>query len=774
MQRQRYVLRGVVQGVGFRPFVYRLAKELGLNGWVNNSAQGVFIEVEGSPEGLGMFRQRLAVERPPLSSIQSLECVLLDARGYDTFEIRSSEGGEKTAWILPDIATCAACRQEIFNPRNRRFRYPFTNCTHCGPRYSILESLPYDRVNTTMRKFTQCPACQAEYEDPANRRFHAQPNACPVCGPHLELWNAEGQVLASRDGALREAAKAVCEGRVVALKGLGGFQLLVDARQTEAVGMLRRRKQREEKPFALMLPSLEAVEDVCDITDAERALLTGPESPIVLLRRRPGPSVLSPGIAPGNPLLGIMLPYTPLHHLLLAELDFPVIATSGNLSDEPMCVDEGEALTRLRGIADYFLAHDRPVARPVDDSIVRFVADRELVLRRARGYAPLPIRVREDLPPLLAVGAHLKNTVATSVGRDVYVSQHIGDLESVEADEAFQRAVIDLPRLHELSPVRVACDAHPDYRSTLRAQQSGLPIIPVQHHYAHVCACMAENELEPPLLGVAWDGTGYGLDGTIWGGEFLSVTEDGFIRSARFRPFALPGGEMAIREPRRSALGILYEMLGSAAFNSREFKPIQAFDDQELGVLKSMLEQRIRSPRTSSVGRLFDGVSALIGLRQKCRFEGQAAMELEFALDGIRSKALYPVSLANETARWHEPISLGGLSAAGDARSRFVVDWEPMIWAILEDVRHGTSAGLMAARFHNTLAEVVAAVAGRLGEDRVVLSGGCFQNAYLVERTVERLRSDGVRVYWHQRVPPNDGGIALGQVVAAGRVLKGN
>jgi hydrogenase maturation protein HypF len=774
VQRLRLVVRGTVQGVGFRPFVYRLARGLELRGWVYNSTEGVFIEVEGPGLRVAEFRRRLLVEKPALASICSLEGTVLDPQGLGDFEIRPSRTGEKTALILPDIATCPACVAEVFDPGNRRYRYPFTNCTHCGPRYSILTSLPYDRNNTTMARFTMCETCRAEYEDPGNRRFHAQPNACPVCGPHLEFWDATGRPIAAREEALRGAGDALRDGQVVALKGLGGFQLLADARNEAAVTLLRQRKHREAKPLALMCPSMACVDAICDVSDPERHLLVSPECPIVLVRRRSTrPSVadrpevgVASSIAPGNPYLGVMLPYTPLHHLLLAHLGFPIVATSGNRSEEPMCTDETEALERLGGIADGFLVHDRPIARPVDDSVTRIMAGRELVVRRARGFAPLPVQLKQEAPPVLAVGAHLKNAIATAVRSDVFISQHIGDLETAEATAAFERTVEDFQNLHELRPVAVACDAHPDYRSSIHARQLGLPVIAVQHHYAHVLSCMAENELAPPVLGVAWDGTGYGLDGTIWGGEFLSVTEEGFFRLAQLRSFMLPGGDPAIREPRRSALGLLYELFGADVFRMRELKPVQAFSSRELELLASMLERQIQSPRTSSVGRLFDAVASLTGLRQETRFEGQSAMELEFALDGIGSEALYPVSLANGPAGLANPTSAAGTAAAGDWRAKLVVDWAPMVWAILDDVRIGRPAGVISARFHNTLVEIIAAVARQSGEDRVVLSGGCFQNRYLTERTLDRLRTDGIRAYGHQRVPPNDGGIALGQILA--------
>ncbi len=758
-KRLRITIRGAVQGVGFRPFVYRLATDMGLPGWVLNSSQGVFIEVEGGKRQLDAFLLRAEREKPPRSFIQSLEYSFLDPVGYTGFEIRHSDGsGDKTALVLPDIATCPDCLRDVFEPANRRYRYPFTNCTNCGPRFTIIEALPYDRPNTTMKNFVMCEPCQAEYENPLDRRFHAQPNACPRCGPHLELWDRGGTVNTSHQEALVAAADAIRAGAIVAVKGLGGFHLLVDARNDEAVKRLRQRKHREEKPFALMVPTLELIAEQCEVSDLEKRLLRSPESPITLLHRkseiRNPKSEIVPSVAPGNPYLGIMLPYTPLHHLLMAELMFPVVATSGNLSDEPICTDEHEALQRLGDMAEVFLVHNRPIARHVDDSIVRIIMGRELVLRRARGYAPLPIALKESGPSLLAVGAHLKNTVATSIGRNVFVSQHIGDLETGEAFAAFQQVISSFHCLYGLRPAAIACDVHPDYLSTQYAGRNGLPVVRVQHHYAHVLSCMAENELDAPALGVAWDGTGYGLDGTVWGGEFLQVTETTFVRAGYFRPFALPGGEKAIKEPRRAAIGLLYELFGEALFAMKELAPVAAFSHQELEILPTMLRKRINAPLTSSAGRLFDAVAAIAGLRQEARFEGQAAMELEFALDGVKTEESYPLRIADLSDK-----------------SAIIVDWEPMAREILEDVRDRIPSGIVSAKFHNTLVEAIVAVARRVREERIVLTGGCFQNKYLTERTVRRLRREGFRPYWHQRIPPNDGGIALGQAVAASREL---
>jgi hydrogenase maturation protein HypF len=520
-------------------------------------------------------------------------------------------------------------------------------------------------------------------------------------------------------------------------------------------------KHREEKPFALMFPSLPAARMECEISPLEERLLRSPEAPIVLLRRAAAPSALSPAIAPRNPCLGVMLPYTPLHHLLMARLAFPIIATSGNLSEEPICIDEQEALRRLGAIADLFLVHNRPIVRAVDDSVARVMMGRELVLRRARGYAPLPVMLRAGAgaPAILAVGANMKNTVALAVGPQVFISQHIGDLENLPSFEAFVRVTADLQKLFAAEPAIVAADAHPDYLSTqfaaeLLSKHPALRGVSVQHHGAHVLACMADNELEPPVLGVAWDGTGYGLDGTIWGGEFLLVTQTSIQRRAHLRPFPLAGGEQAIKEPRRIALALLREILGDDAFASANWPPGMAFSDSEAAGLKIMLKEHLNSPLTSSVGRLFDGVAALAGLRQKVSFEGQAAMELEFSLEGIETEEAYSFKMA-------------GPDPSGDAP--FILDWQPVMEGVLADLKRGQPPGLISAKFHNALVEAIIGVARRVGERQVALTGGCFQNRYLTERAVRRLEQEGFRAYWHQRVPPNDGGIALGQILAARR-----
>ncbi len=758
--RLKVAICGAVQGVGFRPFVFRLAEVLKLTGWVNNSPQGVTLEVEGQRATLEIFLARLINEKPPRSFVQSLESSWLDAVGFRNFEIRQSDKtGGKSAFVLPDIATCPDCLRDMLDASNRRFRYPFTNCTNCGPRFSIIKALPYDRANTSMRQFTMCPACQSEYDNPRDRRFHAQPNACPVCGPRVELWSATGEIMFGGNEALLAAANAVRRGRIVAVKGVGGFHLLVDARNEQAVCRLRARKHREEKPFALMFPTISSVKAACDVSDLEERVLRSPEAPIVLLKKdKRHQSKIAPGVAPGNPNLGVLLPSNPLHHLLLLELDFPVVATSGNLSDEPICLDEHEALKRLHGLADVFLVHNRPIVRHMDDSIVRVMLGREMVLRRARGFAPLPVQIKSPNPDaksqvVLAVGAHLKNSIALAVGGNAFISQHIGDLETEQANQAFRQGVVDLPKLYDASPEMVAADMHPDYLSTKFAGETGKSMYAVQHHVAHVLSCVAENEVALPALGIAWDGTGYGTDGTIWGGEFFHVSDYQVERIAHLRPFRLPGGDKAVKEPRRAALGLLYELYGEAAFEMNHLPPLREMPPVESITIKGMLQRGFNSPLTSSVGRLFDAVASLADLQQHMKYEGQAAMELEFAINGIETSETYHLPLVT---RQHS----------------LQLDWSNMVPAILADVRGGVPVGKISAKFHNTLAEAVITVSKRLGESRVVLSGGCFQNRYLIERMVTRLREEKFEPYWHQRVPPNDGGIALGQIYAARNQLK--
>jgi hydrogenase maturation protein HypF len=777
-QRLRIEVDGAVQGVGFRPFIYRLAREMSLDGWVANDTGGVIVEVEGTEDSLKRFLARLPAEKPPPASIRDTRVHRLAAEGYRGFRIeRSERQGLKTVQVLPDLAICPSCLEEIRDPRNRRHGYPFTNCTQCGPRFSIIRSLPYDRPRTTMRDFTFCAACRAEYEEPSNRRFHAQPNACHDCGPQLALWDASGGKLAAGADALRLAQKTLRDGDIVAVKGLGGFHLMVDAGSGTAVHHLREKKIRREKPLAIMVRDLAAARELCRLDDEAEALLVSPEAPVVLLPRLPGTAVHET-VAPNNPCLGIMLAYTPLHLLLLDELEFPVVATSGNLSDEPICTDEHDAVRRLGGVADSFLVHDRPIARHVDDSVAWIFDGKPRLLRRARGWAPRPVVLDKKLPPILAVGAHLKNAVALSVGRQVFVSQHIGDMETPEAVEAFEHVIADFLELYDANPVAVAHDLHPDYVSTNwardnvaefdRADDGGLSsgglnrlvgakLVPVQHHHAHLAACLAENSFHGAALGVTWDGTGYGLDGTVWGGEYLVGTRSSFQRVAHFLPFRLPGAEAAIREPRRTALALLWQLGGGAERWSENLPPVASFSSTELALLAKMLERGINSPETTSAGRLFDGVAALIGLSLRTTFDGQAAMALEFAADpSVRDG--YPVRLIETEAN----------GPAGP----LLVDWRPLLEAVLEDRRRGSSAGIIAARFHAALAEANLLVARAVGERTVALSGGCFQNRLLLQRTVDKLREAGFEVLLHQQVPPNDGGISLGQVAVAAARLR--
>ena len=744
-QRLRIAIRGAVQGVGFRPFVYKLATSMGLKGWIVNSSAGVFIEVEGQVDKLREFLPRVESEKPTHAYIQSLESSFLDPKGFQTFEIGNSvDTGKKTALVLPDIATCPQCLKELFDPKNRRYRYPFTNCTLCGPRYTIIESLPYDRSATSMKGFPMCSECRKEYEDPKNRRFHAQPNACPVCGPEVYACAGEGSAVAEGPSAISVVVEKLKAGKIAAVKGLGGFHLMVDAGNAFAIKRLRERKRRSEKPFAVMIETIRMVQEDCDVDALERRLLLSSESPIVLLNRRDrlGASRISSDVAPGNPTLGAMLPYTPLHHILMRLFNAPLVATSGNLSDEPICIEEREAFKRLKHIADIFLLHNRPILRHVDDSVVRVVAGRELVIRRSRGYAPLPVHLAASGKPKLAVGAHQKNTVAFQIGKNAIVSQHIGDLETEQAYKAFESSIDSLRELFEVKPESIIRDIHRDYLSSQYAEEQTIHKQTVQHHHAHIASCMAENHLTGSVLGVSWDGTGAGRDGTIWGGEFLRGTEKQMERISHFRLFKLPGGEQAVKEPRRSALGLLFEIFGEDLIRLVHLPTVSAFSADELQLVVQMMKADFHSPRTSSAGRLFDAVSSLIGIRQIATFEGQGAMELEHRISEKEVGEVYPFAVSD------------------------FIDWEPTIKKILEDLRLGIEPSIIAKKFHNTLVETIIGIASSTNEKRVVLSGGCFQNRYLVERTVARLKQEGFHPYWHQRIPPNDGGIALGQLYA--------
>ena len=760
LARISVVIRGAVQGVGFRPFIFRLASSMNLNGFVLNSPQGVFIEVEGEKFALDNFIIRIGNEKPVNSIIQSMEFSYLDPAGFDKFEIRESgKNGKVSAFILPDIAVCKECLEEMNNPNNRRYMYPFINCTHCGPRFSIIESLPYDRPNTSMKSFVMCEKCRAEYNDPSNRRFHAQPIACPDCGPHIELTDRNRTILSAKSDALKDAVNSVLEGNILALKGLGGYQLICRADDRRVIRKLRERKHRDEKPFALMFPGINSIKEVCLVSPMEERLLSSPESPVVLLKRKPGESFnikIDGSIAPNNPYLGIMLPYTPLHHLLMDNLKIPVIATSGNLSEEPICINEEDAFNRLHDIADYFLIHNRPVVRHVDDSIVRVVSGREMMIRRARGYAPLPVQLNnkhnddDDCKNHLAVGGHMKNNISVSSGNNVFVSQHIGDLSTEEAYKTFINVINDFTKIYELNPELIISDLHPDYISTRYAASSGWESIQVQHHQAHVASCYAENRTRGKVLGVSWDGTGYGTDGTIWGGEFFLYDGEKFSHFAQLEQFCLPGGELAVKEPRRSAAGVLYKIFGDDLFTVNK-KLLNNFTEHEQTLLEQMIRKKINSPLTSSVGRLFDAVSSIAGISQQSNFEGQPAMMLEFAADENELNS-YPFDIVE-----------------GEKK---IISWQPIIISILADRGKGISSSVISAKFHNTLVKIILEILKLSGLQKVVLSGGCFQNVFLLERTIKELESGGFTVYRHQRIPTNDGGISLGQIAAVMSSIK--
>ncbi|NPA32880.1 MAG: carbamoyltransferase HypF [Aquificae bacterium] len=739
MKRVRLKLKGVVQGVGFRPFVHRLATGLSLRGFVLNNAEGVLIEIEGEEDKLYEFLRRLEEEKPRNARILKKEVEFLPPVGFRDFTIRKSEGGRKEALVLPDIATCEDCLREVMDPNDRRYRYPFTNCTNCGPRFTIIERLPYDRQNTTMKYFRMCEDCRREYEDPTSRRFHAQPNACPRCGPELYLCSPSGKPSQRGQKALELALELLREGKIVALKGIGGFHLLCDATNEDAISLLRRRKRRPHKPFAVMFPSPESALEFLELSEEELELLLSPERPIVLARSK---GKLPELIAPGLSRVGAFLPYSPLHHILLSDFGKPVVATSANLSGEPIVKDNTEAMEKLSGLCDALVVHNRPIKRRCDDSVVKLVGGIPTPIRRSRGYAPLPVFLPKALKKrVLALGGMLKNTFALGEGDKVILSQHMGDIESAEALSVLEESVFDLMELFGFEPEVIACDLHPRYETTRLAKRLsrrlGIPLVGVQHHFAHALSCMAENALEGEVLAIVWDGTGYGTDGTLWGGEFLRVSLRSFERLYYFRPFPLLGGEKAIREPRRVALSLLLESFGKVI---PEGWARGAFGERELSLLIRAHERRINAPLSSSVGRLLDGVSSLLGVLHEATYEGQAPMMLE--------------ELYERGERSSYPFYINGNQ----------IDWRPAIRRLVSerDKRRG------ATLFINTLAEVCLEVARRAGLRDVCLSGGVMQNDPLVSRIRELLEGEGFRVYTHRVVPPNDGGISLGQAFFCG------
>lgn len=754
MERRVVEVRGTVQGVGFRPFVYRLASSLKLGGFVRNQSGRVHIEVEGEAPELDRFLETVSDRPPALAKVEELSWHPQAPQGERGFRVDDSPAGvavEDVA-IAPDVATCGACRAELGDPADRRFRYPFLNCTECGPRLTIVTGVPYDRVRTTMSGFVLCEACRREYEDPADRRFHAQPTACAHCGPALKLLDASGNPLPGNTDPLRAFAQALREGRIGALKGLGGFHLACDARQEETVSALRRRKGRIAKPFALMVRSADEAARLCRLRPEERTLLESPQAPIVLLERRPGALPrLASQVAPGCSFLGILLPYTPLHHLLMDEVGgAPLVLTSGNRADEPIAIDD-HAVQQLAGIADVYLVHDRPIRVRCDDSVTRIVAGAELPIRRSRGAAPQPLRLPvASFLPTLAVGGQLKATFGLSNGRQAILSHHLGDLDHPAAFDAFVRDVDLFQDLFAIRPARIVHDLHPDYASTdyarSRAEREGLELVAVQHHHAHMAACMAENRLSGPAIGVTFDGSGYGADGTLWGGEFLIGDYRSVRRAAHLEEFPMPGGEQAIREPWRMALAYLVDSGGDLGALEPRIAPAA------LHVVRQMVLQGVHCPRTSSMGRLFDGIASILGIRDRVSYEGQAACELETIARGSAAEKPYPVDFHLRDSRW-------------------VLRLAPVVAGVERDLYRRLPIPVIARRFHATVVEMIRETLIRLREESgiadVVLSGGVFSNSLILEESLRRLGEEGFRVHRHRRVPPNDGGLCLGQLAVA-------
>lgn len=748
----RILITGIVQGVGFRPHVYRLAQACGVRGWVLNSSAGVVIEAEASRPALDEFARQLVEQAPPLAVIHACQVQEIEWVGHRSFTIRHSQTEtEKTVMIPPDIAVCADCRHEVTDPGDRRYRYPFTNCTNCGPRFTIIRDVPYDRAQTTMAPFPMCPQCQREYDDPLHRRFHAQPNACPQCGPRVTLCDARGRPVAA------EAVDLLRRGAILAVKGLGGFHLAADATNRAAVEELRRRKRREAKPFAVMARDMEAVRRYCRVTPAEEAWLASPQAPIVILPRRPDSPLPDDAIHPGLPTLGVMLPYTPLHFLLFAPGLELLVMTSANISDEPLIIDNQEALTVLREVADYFLLHDRDIFNPCDDSVMQVTAlGTPQFMRRARGFVPLGVRLPRAVRPVLAVGAEMKNTFCITRDEQAFLSQHWGDLNHLGNYRRWREAIPRFARMLSVEPEVIAHDLHPDYDSTrwARGQQAGVTLVGVQHHHAHMAAAMAENGLTGEVLGLVCDGTGWGPDGAAWGCEILAGGYQGYRRVGHLHYVPLPGGEVTVRRPYRMAFVYLHQLLGDEAAGAAA-RLLPDLDQQERQLLVKQLSGRLRGGQTSSCGRLFDAVSALLGVCTAVHYEGQAAAELEAAAAGERGQPSYAFALDH-----------------GDCG--LLMDVRPMWRELLADVQRGAGVPVVAARFHRTLVEMFAAALGQArdltGLQRVVLSGGVFHNQILLVELVQELERRGFAVYHHRQVPPGDGGIALGQAVIASEV----
>jgi len=767
MTRVQILVRGIVQGVGFRPYVYSLAAQSALRGRVLNNTTGVLIDVEGEDSRIEQFISEITLNPPPLSQIESIQRHdNLDAANYSDFRIvESAAEGVPLVPVSADVATCADCLRELFDAQDRRHRYPFINCTNCGPRFTIIEAVPYDRARTTMRDFVMCAECRAEYENPLDRRFHAEPTACPRCGPRLKLTDANGLLecglqIADRglddndSTSIRILQSAIRNGKIVAIKGIGGFHLACDASNAEAVERLRQRKYREDKPFALMAKSVDVIREYCFVSEAEAILLNSERRPVVLLVKRKD-AILPDTVAPRLRTLGFMLPYSPLHHLILETLDRPIVLTSGNVSDEPICYEDEEAVRRLNKIADYFLFHNRRIYLRTDDSVARVHDGREMVLRRARGYAPAPVKVNFKFRrEILACGAELKNTFCLARDQHAFVSHHIGDLENLETLCSFEQGIEHYKRLFHLQPEIVAYDLHPEYLSTkyALALDESQTKIGIQHHHAHIASCMADNRIEGEVIGIAMDGLGFGVDGRMWGGEFFVADFLEAERIAHLEYIPMPGGAKAIREPWRMAASYLYRTFGDDFLNLN-LPFIQNMDRKAWTTLRRMIETGTNSPETSSMGRLFDAVSSLLGLRNMVNYEGQAAIELETIID---------------------PDCLQGYEFEIAAGAN-VIKAEAVIRRAVEDLLDHRSPQEVSAKFHLGVVHLIVEIARRVRDEsrlnRVVLSGGVFQNMFLLERVCRMLKGDGFEVFMHSRVPTNDGGISFGQAAVAGAHL---
>ena len=742
-------VQGIVQGVGFRPFVYQLATSLKLAGQVSNTSSGVSIFLEGPSADIETFVHRLNTNSPPLSQITRIDTESVEPTGCQEFTIVHSQGGAQRATLIsPDVSICEDCIKELFDRQDRRFRYPFINCTNCGPRYTIIDDIPYDRPQTSMRHFSMCPQCQFEYDDPVNRRFHAQPNACSLCGPQVSLYDQAQNEIETSD-PIEAAVSHLRSGHVVAVKGLGGFHLVVDACNPAAVSTLRQRKRREEKPLAVMSANLEVIRRYAKITKQEEALLQSQQRPIVLLEKNQNYN-LAQDVSPNNRTIGVMLPYTPLHYLLLDASFTALVMTSANLSEEPIAIDNKDAFTRLADIADFFLVHDRDIYLRSDDSVVRFVNRTPRFLRRSRGYVPVPVFIKHPVKAILACGAELKNTICLTRGSEVFISQHIGDLENLATYEFFELTIAHLKRILSVQPEIIAYDMHPDYLSTrYAANQDRLEQIAVQHHHAHIVSCMAENQISEPVLGLSFDGTGYGTDGSIWGGEILLAQYDGFERLAHLAPTSMPGGAAAIKEPWRMAISYLHKAYG-LDFLNRNLAFLESLHANQITITTQMIEKGVNTPLTSSLGRLFDGIAALLNIRSTVAFEGQAAMELEMMASDLN----------DDVYEYDWSFQKG-----------YQIDPGPIIQGVVIDIENGFSIATISAKFHMTLIKLFSDLCGNLkketGISRVALSGGCFQNAILLKGLAQALETNGFHVLTHEKVPANDGGICLGQAIIA-------